>query len=151
MYAWFSYTVSWTIETPLPEGGTQLGAAAARGKVFVAGGWPIGWLQEYDAATGDWTVRANMPTARHALGVAALGEKIHAIGGIAGWLPAERVRTTAHEVYDPATGTWSARASMLPLGPEMVWHKDLVYAAAIGCHIYVITNDTLQEYTAPGP
>jgi Kelch motif protein len=137
---------SWTIETPLPEPALGLGAAAVAGKLYAVGGAAPGNLLEYDPTTRAWTARADMPTSRSRLAAAAFGGKVHAIGG---WSYAEGFSLT-HEAYDPATDTWGARAPLLPLGaagPGQI--QAGMHATAIGCHLYVIANGTLQEYSAP--
>ena len=59
-------------------------------------------------AEGGWTRKADMPTARTALAACAVDGKIYAIGGA----PRNQVVTATVEQYDPATDTWTTRASM---------------------------------------
>lgn len=55
--------------------------------------------------TGDtWVEKTQMPTARGYLGVAVVNGKIYAIGGSG--------PTGTNEEYDPATDTWTTKASM---------------------------------------
>ena len=55
-----------------------------------------------------WRTLAPIKSPRGSVGVVALNGKIHAIGG----RDVNRVTVAVHEVYDPATGTWSALAPL---------------------------------------
>jgi N-acetylneuraminic acid mutarotase len=93
------------------------GAAVVDGKIYVAGGRPPAGADfaVYDPAADSWTVLPSLPTQRNHLAVAAIDGKIYVAGGrFGGGFNSER--TAALELYDPATNTWTARASML--GPR---------------------------------
>jgi hypothetical protein len=88
-----------------------------------------------------------MPTARDELGVAAASnDRMYAIGGYNGGGPLATV-----EEYDPATGTWTPRASMSTARDE------LGVAAASNGKIYAIggvgagVRATVEEFTPPFP
>src|SRR5262249_59454631 len=55
-----------------------------------------------------WRTLAPMKAPRAAVGVAVLAGKIHVIGGRG----LDAVTVATHEVYDPATGTWSEAAPL---------------------------------------
>jgi len=69
-----------------------------------------------NTATGTsnpWNSKAQMPTPRYDLGVAVVDGKIYAIGGRTGEAYAgEVVPLGTNEMYDPATNTWTTKASM---------------------------------------
>jgi N-acetylneuraminic acid mutarotase len=69
-------------------------------------------VEAYDPATNTWTTKASMPTARTGLGVAAINGVLYAVGGDVGccYQPSNMVATV--EAYDPATNTWTTKASM---------------------------------------
>src|SRR2546425_902173 len=68
---------------------------------------------KYSVATGSgtWTARASMPTARVGLGVAAINGILYAVGGDPRGQPSGGDAATV-EAYDPASDTWTAKASM---------------------------------------
>ena len=63
-----------------------------------------------DPAAG-WTTRAALPQGRSHMGYTTFGGRIYAIGGQTGNDEALTTQTAVH-AYDPATDTWTARASM---------------------------------------
>lgn len=137
----------WSEAGQIPEGVNHAGLAAVAGKLYLIGGFrqasssPSGAVRIYDPATRTWHDGAPMPTPRGALAVAVLGGKIHAIGGNAPRgrdLPAHEHGVSrhdrsvgTHEVYDPATDSWTRRAPM----PTARNHLG---AAAIGGKIHAV-------------
>jgi subtilisin family serine protease/N-acetylneuraminic acid mutarotase len=140
-------TDTWTTRTSMPTPRSYLGVAtASNGKIYAIGGHDGGALglttvEEYDPATDTWTAKASMSTARFFLGVAvARNGKIYAIGGRGPTVWSGQLATV--EEYDPATDTWTTRASM-PTPRE-----GLGVAAASNGRIYAIGGgtSTVQEY-----
>jgi hypothetical protein len=74
-----------------------------------------------------------MPTARGGLAAAVIDGRIHVVGGAAGR------GLDAHEIYDPATDRWTAKA---PLPTP----RHGLGAAAVGARAYVAAG-----VTRPGP
>lgn len=123
----------WETRAPFPLEATEVSSAAIGDKVYVVGGLTAeggnNRLFIYDAFTDTWSEGAPLPVpggVDHA-NVAALSGKLYFLGGI-------RVGTSfvtgACFEYDPATNTWTARASMrTPRGAAGV--------AALGGRIYV--------------
>ncbi len=70
---------------------------------------------ETELKTGEWITRSPVPTSRGALVAQPLADGIHVIGGSnkteSGWF-----QFAAHEVYDPTTDNWSAKAPAPDLG-----------------------------------
>src|SRR5262245_45094859 len=85
---------------------------------------PPAWAQ--GGPQGSWSIRAPYRAAINEVAVVAVGNRVHVLGGsvlgIAG---------PYHEVYDPETDKWSARA-MLPKG------LDHIGAAVANGKIYTI-------------
>jgi hypothetical protein len=84
------------------------------GKVLVSGGWnrsSLASAEVYDPASGTWSATASMASARHWYTATPLpngkvlvsGGSVHGSGGSS---------MAAAEVYDPASGTWSATAPL---------------------------------------
>ncbi len=140
---------AWTSRASLPTPQFFSGVVAANnGKVYAIGGYTetlttdasLGTVEEYDPATNTWTSRASMPTPRFNLGVAAASNgKIYAIGGVVVYYGSYHTVGVVEE-YDPATNTWTSRAS-LPT-PQ----SGLAAVAASNGKIYAISEGATEEY-----
>ena len=144
---------------PMPTGRYRFSAACLDGHVYVAGGYAsfadgdtsdnakcLATVDRYDVAGKTWGSVANLATARGDMALAASAGKLYAIGGYgASWNPVD-----ATEVFDPATGAWSAAAVMPNAG------KGDISAVEIGGVIYVPGGwndkfkDELVAYDAAG-
>jgi hypothetical protein len=121
---------------PMPERLNHIGFTAYRGNLYMVGGGgdrldpffasPRLWRYRIDARR--WARLASMPTARAALGVAVTGKRLYAIGG-ADHAGLRATSLKANEVYDFASGKWSARAPM----PTA---RDHLGVAAMGGFVY---------------
>ena len=105
---------AWERRESMPEG-THRGAsgvAVADGKLYVAGGFREGAVDDfsaYDPASDRWTALADLPVPADHLVAGTIHGIVHAAGGRGGRVASHRPRLDA---YDPATGRWSARAPM---------------------------------------
>jgi hypothetical protein len=126
---------TWELAPPMPIAVNHPAVASFGGQIYVHGGYAsdaglsgeIDSLQRFDPATGQWTELApsGFPRAAHVL-IPARGT-LWAIGGAHdGGKPLGLV-----QVYDPASGTWSA-------GPQMPTAREHIAAAALGPQIYVL-------------
>jgi hypothetical protein len=120
---------------PITLGGPGFGII--NGHMYIAGGrnlvfWALNTLYDYDIAANTWTARATMPLGVNAPGSAVIAGKLWVFGGGfpfsgPGTMPTARNKggvgawlkrllnpdtTTALQVYDPGTNTWS-------LGPHL--------------------------------
>ena len=98
---------------------SQLAGVVAGGLYYAVGGAPGGLspaviadVEIFDPATSTWTPGPPMPTARAGLALVELNGRIHAIGGRDGGSPISGLPIAAHEVFDPATNTWSSLAPL---------------------------------------
>ncbi len=97
-------------------------AGVIGGKFYVVGGEDqANILEVYNPATNTWTRKARMPLGQFAAsgrwngaGV-ALGPKLHVIGGFQRDIDGKVTQVRTHNVYDPATDTWSVKRP-LPTG-----------------------------------
>jgi N-acetylneuraminic acid mutarotase len=123
-------TDKWRSRAPLPSGASHMAAAVLDGKIYAIGGFvgqdhkgAVDRVFAYDPASDTWQALAPLSTPRGSVSAAALDGKIHAIGG--------RVTTAdgdwhwngvvaTHEVYDPATGKWTAAAPLPKARDHMV-------------------------------
>lgn len=122
----------WEKRAPLPQGLTHVGVAALDGKLYAIGGFanvvhldpqPVAFV--YDPETDTWSKLADISSMRGSVAAAAVDGKLHIFGGR---ISDEVVKiplppgspefyegygtVTTHQIYDPATGTWSQGAPM---------------------------------------
>ena len=104
----------WVAKAPMPTARSAGVAILHDGRIYVAGGRPPHGndFAVYDPTADSWEVLPNLPTQRNHLTGAAIDGRIHVAGGRQG--PGlSPLMTTAHEVFDPEAGTWTAAAPML--------------------------------------
>jgi hypothetical protein len=97
-------------------------AGVIGGKFYVVGGEDqANILEVYNPATNTWTRKARMPLGQFAAagrwngaGV-ALGPKLHVMGGFQRDIDGKITQVRTHNVYDPASNTWSVKRP-LPTG-----------------------------------
>ncbi|MCH7953446.1 MAG: hypothetical protein IIC25_06110, partial [Chloroflexi bacterium] len=109
-------TDSWSEAAPLPEPRHHAAAIGYGGKLYVFGGYlvsfrsPTSTVYEYDPATDQWADVAEMPRIRAGHAVAEVDGRIYLIGG-ATFGPVDAPLNIAEvDVWDLATGEWSAAA-----------------------------------------
>jgi len=104
----------WVEKAPMPTRRSSGVALVADGKIYVAGGRPPRGsdFAVYDPALDSWQTLPDLPSQRNHLGGAVIGGRVHVIGGrLGGGFQSEQ--SAAHEVFDPATGSWTGAAPML--------------------------------------
>jgi N-acetylneuraminic acid mutarotase len=104
----------WVVKAPMPTLRSGGVAVVLDGKIYVAGGRvPQGAdFAVYDPALDEWDVLPAMPTQRNHITGVAINGRVHIVGGRLG-NGLSPLKTTAHEVFDPVAGTWTAAAPML--------------------------------------
>jgi N-acetylneuraminic acid mutarotase len=104
----------WVAKAPMPTARSGGVAVVHDGKIYVAGGRvPHGSdFAVYDPAADRWEVLPDLPTQRNHITGAAINGRIHIVGGRLG-NGLSPLKTTAHEVFDPQTRTWTTAAPML--------------------------------------
>src|SRR5918999_2206432 len=119
-------TDRWRTRAPLPHGLDHIGTTVLNGKIYTVGGF-VGSVHkdgqphvlEYDPAADKWRALSPLKSGLGSVAVTVLDGKIHAVGGRN---PAGQTGAT-HQVYDPASDTWSERAPLpktrdhMALGP----------------------------------
>ena len=105
---------AWVEKARMPTMRSGGVAVVHAGKIYVAGGRvPRGNdFAVYDPATDLWEVLPDLPTQRNHITGAAINGRIHIVGGRLG-NGLSPLKTTAHEVFDPLTRTWTTAAPML--------------------------------------
>jgi N-acetylneuraminic acid mutarotase len=103
----------WTTKALMPTARSGGTAVVIDDKIYVAGGRPPHGqdFAVYDPAADSWEILPNMPTGRNHLAGAAIGGKMYVVGGRFG-AGFQSDMTDALEVFDPATNSWTTRASM---------------------------------------
>jgi Bacterial Ig-like domain/Kelch motif len=135
-------------------------------RIYVIGGhrdnpWePIANLQVFDPATGTVVEGPPLSFGRGGAAAVVLDGKIHIIGGTYQWAPDDWMgeRTDSHDVFDPATGSWSSLAP-LPFARSGHGAVDLngkIYVAGgQGEHVLQVydpaTDSWALSFNAPPP
>ena len=104
----------WVEKARMPTARSAGVALVHGGKIYVAGGRPPRGndFAVYDPAANSWETLPNLPSQRNHMIGAVINGRIHVVGGRLG--PGlSPLKTTAHEVYDPQTKTWTNAAPML--------------------------------------
>lgn len=166
MYVYQVAEDRWTAAGDIPEGVNHAGFAFVGGKLYLIGGFggnsfnPTGALRIYDPASQTWSDGAPMLTPRGALAVAVLDGKIHAIGGNAAQpglpahehgTPQEDLSVATHEVYDPATNTWT-RLTPMPtprnhLGAATLTGRIHAIGGRVGGEMELTTHEIFDPVT----
>jgi hypothetical protein len=102
----------WTTLDPPNAGHREAMGGVIGGKFYVVGGNHSRQLDVYDPATKQWTVKAAMPEERHLAAAAVVGGKLYVIGGVLSTPEGHEETVATTYAYDPATDTWTAKASM---------------------------------------
>jgi hypothetical protein len=101
----------------MPTPRTGFGIAVYGNKIYAIGGTIgngyVGNNEVYDPVTNTWTTKASMPTPRADLSANVVNDKMYLIGGkrYIGQDPFHK-ETDINECYDPATDSWSTKASL---------------------------------------
>ncbi|MFN7932562.1 MAG: kelch repeat-containing protein [Bryobacteraceae bacterium] len=113
-YMYDPSTDAWVEKARLPLARGGGAAAVVDGKIYVAGGRPPRGADfaVYDPVADTWTVLPDVPTQRNHLAAVAVNGKVYVIGGRfqAGFTSPQ---TDVVEIFDPATGKWTAGAKMI--------------------------------------
>jgi hypothetical protein len=143
---------SWSTKTSMPTPRGDFGIAAYQNRVYCIGGrtnsGPSATNEVYDPDSDSWESKAALLTPRHGLDANVVNGKIYLISGLVPdnrWPDANTpIYTTfkltdVTEVYDPATDTWTTKASI----PNAVCY----YASGVvGNKIYVVSENLTQIY-----
>ncbi|MFB9993280.1 NPCBM/NEW2 domain-containing protein [Deinococcus oregonensis] len=108
---------------------------------------PEHWVLQLDGGTA-WTVAAPLPNPRNHLAGAVLNGKIYALGG-QHLGDEEAGNQSAVHLYDPASNTWTARASLpLPEGhinaSTVIWNGRIVVVSGVTQQSAEVAN--VSEY-----
>ena len=105
---------TWVEKAPMPTARSGGVAVALDGKIYVAAGRvPRGHdFAVYDPAANEWQTLPNLPTQRNHVTGVALNGRVHIVGGRLG-NGLSPLKSDAHEVFDPQTGTWTNAAPLL--------------------------------------
>jgi N-acetylneuraminic acid mutarotase len=104
----------WVAKARMPTARSAGVALVYEGKIYVAGGRPPRGndFAVYDPAADKWEVLPDLPSQRNHMTGAVINGRLHIVGGRLG--PGlSPLKTTAHEVFDPKTRTWTTAAPML--------------------------------------
>jgi N-acetylneuraminic acid mutarotase len=135
----------------MPVGRFRFGAACHDNKVFVLGGFSskadgddgngLATMHAFDTLTNSWSTKASMTVPRGDLTFVTVGTKLYACGGY-GIGYDMTVAGTANEEYDPATDSWTTKASMKHARGDLV-------GAALDGKLYAVAG--FNEVYPPQP
>lgn len=103
-------TDTWTTITPLPIYNGWGTVVACQNKIYVIGGNAEDPTQVYDPATDTWENRTSIPTTRLVQQANVVDGKIYVIGGQIPSPLGVVNPSSANDVYDPETDSWSKKA-----------------------------------------
>src|SRR5439155_9945841 len=98
---------NWILLTDMPQPIVDPGFGVINGKLYIAGGFDrneqnLNTLYAYDITANNWTRLADLPQAVGAPGSVVASGKLWVFGG------GDPTRTSATQIYDPASNTWSS-------------------------------------------
>jgi len=128
-------TGRWSSGPSMPTARHHVAAAAAAGKLYVAGGrrpgdFSLGAFERFDPETGSWERLADLPQHAASLDVVASGDQVIVVGGgddLAGWV------TPATWSYDIPTGRWRRL-------PDLRVARHGLRAVVVGDRIYAVAG-----------
>jgi len=145
---------SWSTKTSMPTPRGDFGITAYQNRVYCIGGrtnsGPSVTNEVYDPDSDSWESKAAMPTPRHGLDANVVNGKIYLISGLVPdnrWPNANTPiyttfkRTDVTEVYDPATDTWTTKASI----PNAVSY----YASGVVDNKIYVVSENLTHIPTP--
>jgi N-acetylneuraminic acid mutarotase len=101
----------WTPKQPLPSPLADAGAAVYGDMLYIFGGHHLGgvdpqdYCYRYDPATNTWAPIHSLSSKRWGQLAVTFGDRIHLFAGSG---------TNLHEIYDPATDSWSTAGNPVP-------------------------------------
>jgi N-acetylneuraminic acid mutarotase len=114
-------TDSWTAKMSIPTARVLPAANVVDNKIYVIGGTQFTYfnevlstVEEYEPVTNSWVTKADMPTPRGAVVSGVVDGKIYIISGRTGpeTSDSQIEKTNVVEMYDPASNTWTVKASI---------------------------------------
>jgi hypothetical protein len=109
-------TGQWTRKADLRNARYAFGLAAIGGSLYAIGGSSFSQdvltIELYDTTVNSWTIIDTMPSSRQGFATCVLNGMIYCFGGIMRDSLGSYI-SNAIDVYDPSTGNWTARDTML--------------------------------------
>ena len=130
----------WTRKKDIPVHVHHQAQAAYNGKIYIFGGClrqisgegATANVWEFDPVADSYKALAPMPVKRCSAQAEEVGGKIYVIGGLEPYEDGTGTRVTGrHEMYDPATNSWTARS-------PMPTSRNHAYSGVVNGKIYVI-------------
>jgi N-acetylneuraminic acid mutarotase len=166
LYVYDAAGDAWSAAGSIPEGVNHAGLVHLNGKLYLIGGFretsfaPTGAVRIFDIAARTWSDGTPLPTPRGALTTVVVNGRIHAIGGNAvasaldhrdHGIGVDGSSVGTHEVYDPATSTWTRRAPLPTprnhLGAAVANGRIHVVGGRVGSNLTMTTHEVYDPAT----
>ena len=124
----------WIERAPMLNAESNFGAVSVDGEIYAVG---YNFTYVFNPSADSWVSKTPMPSHRQGFAIAACQNKIYVIGGWNSTNPNTGIAITlgTNEMYDPATDTWTTKASLPTPTASME-------ACVIGDKIYVVSGMT---------
>lgn len=138
---------SWTTKAPMPTARQGLSAAAVGDVIYAIGGDNVvtcgscngfkvlATVEAYDRLANTWSTKSSMAVGRERFSTAVVNGIVYAVGGLVtdnSVTPAWVKSTATVEAYNPATNSWTTKASMASVRSDVhvVALNGIIYAIA---------------------
>jgi N-acetylneuraminic acid mutarotase len=101
----------WIERAPMPNAEYNFGAVSVNGEIYAIG---FNFTYVFDSSADTWVSKTPIPSHRQGVAIATCQNKIYVIGGWNSTDPNTGIAITlgTNEMYEPATDTWTTKASM---------------------------------------
>ncbi len=134
----------WSPKAKMSEARRYTTSALANGKIYVLGGVNdsgrmVSSVEEYDPQNNIWTKKASLPQAKSSVEAVGFNGLVYAIGGATATASVSGLATTAVDVYNPQTDTWTA-------GPALKIGKHSIASTILNNKIFIAGGSNSSKY-----
>ncbi|CAM3450976.1 MULTISPECIES: Kelch repeat-containing protein [Saccharibacillus] len=134
----------WSAKAKMSQARRYTSSALINGKIYVVGGiyssdGILSSVEEYDPATDVWTKKANLPKGKSSIATTSFNGLLYAIGGATASASISGPATTAVDVYNPQTDTWTT-------GPALKLARHSIASTVLDNKLYVAGGSNNSNY-----
>ncbi|CAM3661517.1 MULTISPECIES: Kelch repeat-containing protein [Saccharibacillus] len=143
-YEYDPTTNVWSTKANMTQGRRYTSSAVVNGKIYAVGGFHdsngiLSSVEEYDPKTNIWTKKASLPKGKSSIATTSFNGLIYAIGGSTATASVSGPATTAVDIYNPQTDTWTT-------GPALKVAKHSIAATVLNNKIYIAGGSNNSAY-----